>query len=125
MLEDAIAILGDRQACLGREMTKVHEEIACAKLSALAARFAEGPVRGEITLAIASASGTAEHSSRNRTASAPEPLATAVTRLVDAGWDRKEAMRHVARQRGMSRRAVYQAVLRARGTTTRGPGQEE
>lgn len=125
MLEDAIAILGDREACLGREMTKVHEEIICAKLSSLEAHFGEGPVRGEITLAIAGASGTKQRSYRRRATSTIEPLPTAVARLVDAGWDHKEAMRHVARRRGMSRRAVYQAVLRARGATSRGPDEEE
>src|SRR5215467_2082886 len=51
-IADAQAILGDRPACLAREVTKLHEEFRRGKLSALAASLAERPARGEITLLI-------------------------------------------------------------------------
>jgi len=47
------SILGDREAVVAREMTKVHEEFARGTLSALLAEFASRTPRGEITLVVA------------------------------------------------------------------------
>src|SRR5258708_21644975 len=52
---DALEILGDRPACLAREVTKLHEEFLRGKLSELSASLDEKPVRGEITLLIGAA----------------------------------------------------------------------
>src|SRR5437588_4080736 len=51
-IADALEILGDRPACLAREVTKLHEEFLRGKLSDLSASLKERPARGEITLLI-------------------------------------------------------------------------
>src|SRR5215469_18942564 len=51
-LDAALEVLGDRPACLAREVTKMHEEFRRGTLSELAASLAERPARGEITLLI-------------------------------------------------------------------------
>src|SRR5262250_2259875 len=51
-LADAREILGDRTACLAREVTKLHEEFRRGTLSELIASLSDKPVRGEITLLI-------------------------------------------------------------------------
>src|SRR5271165_1434268 len=51
-LADAHEILGDRPACLAREVTKMHEEFRRGSLAELLASLAEKPARGEITLLI-------------------------------------------------------------------------
>src|SRR6266576_6515572 len=51
-IADALEILGDRPACLAREVTKIHEEFRRATLAELSASLDEKPVRGEITLLI-------------------------------------------------------------------------
>ena len=51
LLEDARETLGARRACVARELTKIHEEVARGTLEELAERFADG-ARGEITLVI-------------------------------------------------------------------------
>src|SRR5205814_1069852 len=48
-LSDLRAALGDRPALVGRELTKVHEELARGTLSDLARRFS-GEVRGEVVI---------------------------------------------------------------------------
>src|SRR5438093_8069515 len=48
-LIDAHEILGDRPACIAREVTKLHEEFRRGSLAELAASLAEKPARGEIT----------------------------------------------------------------------------
>jgi 16S rRNA (cytidine1402-2'-O)-methyltransferase len=123
-LDDALEILGDREAFLGREMTKIHEEFIAGRLSALCAAFAGRAVRGEIAFLVQGATeavGRAGEEAAERPADGPggatgadEPPAAAVLRLLQAGWDRKEAMRRVARERGISRRDVYRDMLRGR-----------
>src|SRR5258707_6076115 len=51
-IADAQEILGDRPACLAREVTKLHEEFRRGKLSELSTSLDERPARGEITLLI-------------------------------------------------------------------------
>jgi 16S rRNA (cytidine1402-2'-O)-methyltransferase len=63
-LADARAALGDREACLARNLTKPHERYQRGTLGELAAALeAEGTVRGECTIVIAGASEAvgAEH----------------------------------------------------------------
>ncbi|MFP6654021.1 MAG: 16S rRNA (cytidine(1402)-2'-O)-methyltransferase, partial [Myxococcota bacterium] len=54
-LGEIAEILGDRPACLARELTKKHEEILRDSASVLAAMLAETPPRGECTIVIAGA----------------------------------------------------------------------
>ena len=55
-LEDAAAVLGDREAAVGRELTKLHEEILRGPLAAVRAQLAaREQVRGEVVLVIAGA----------------------------------------------------------------------
>ena len=51
LLRAALETLGDRRACVAREMTKVHEEFIRGKLSQLCDRI-EGELRGECTVVI-------------------------------------------------------------------------
>ena len=53
-LRDALAVLGDREACVARNLTKPHERYQRGALSDLVEQLAaEGDVRGETTLLIA------------------------------------------------------------------------
>lgn len=52
-LADMAQVLGPRAAAVGRELTKLHEEMRRGDLEALAAHYAEeGPPRGEVTLVV-------------------------------------------------------------------------
>jgi len=105
---DAQEILGDRSACLAREVTKLHEEFRRGKLSELAASLAERPARGEITLLIAPEEGVVAGSQVGTSQS----IAARVEELMhQAKLDRKEALKVAAKERGLTRRAAYDAVL--------------
>jgi len=54
-LKAALAVLGDREAAVCLELTKLHERIERGHLSALSAAFAGKTVKGEVTLVIAGA----------------------------------------------------------------------
>jgi 16S rRNA (cytidine1402-2'-O)-methyltransferase len=100
---DLRAVLGNRPAVLARELTKVHEEFLRGGLDQLAATLAtrESASRGEFTIMVGKAVSPAPST---------EPLAEAVARLEQAGVPRMEAMKQVARERGLSKRDVYSAV---------------
>jgi 16S rRNA (cytidine1402-2'-O)-methyltransferase len=111
---DAREILGDRPACLAREVTKLHEEFRRGKLSQIAASLEERPARGEITLLI----GPAETSEAGSHADSAQSLAARVEELMhQAKLDRKDALKLAAKERGLTRRAAYNEMLRQR------PGQ--
>jgi len=103
-VSDARAILGDRPACLAREVTKLHEEFRRGSLSELSASLYEKPARGEITLLIGPL--PAEERAAQRDTS--QSLAERVDELIrQAKLDRKEALKLAAKERGLSKRAAY------------------
>ncbi len=101
-LDDVVALLGDRQVAVARELTKLHEEIWRGPASQAREYFSER-VRGEITLVIAGASKPArwdEAQVRER-----------AQQLMDEGLSHRQAAKQVAQLSGWTRRAVYQLVL--------------
>jgi 16S rRNA (cytidine1402-2'-O)-methyltransferase len=121
-LADLAAGLGaGRPAVLCRELTKTYEEIVRETLGGLVA-WADGrQVRGEITLVVggAPAGGTRAAAGAGEAAdgAAEEDgarLAAAVAAREAAGLPRAEALRAVAREHGLPRRAVFDAVTAAR-----------
>jgi len=112
-LADALEILGDRDACLGREMTKLHEELLTGTISTLIAAFEGREVRGEVAFLLAGGAPapSAATAPGGQNAVADESPARRVRRLIESGVDRKEALRQVARETGRSRRDLYRQVL--------------
>jgi len=111
-LAEMAVIFGDRSAAVCREMTKVHEEFLRGKLAQLAERLKPGPVRGEVTLVVAGASPRASQHADDAT------LREEVDReVLVAGKTRRDAVRTVARTRGLTKRLVYRA-LRGGGRIT-------
>src|SRR5271163_3235536 len=107
---DAQEILGDRTACLAREVTKLHEEFRRGKLSEIAQSLADRPARGEITLLIAPEESVVAGSQ----AGTSQSIAARVEELMhQAKLDRKEALKVAAKERGLTRRAAYGQLVAA------------
>jgi 16S rRNA (cytidine1402-2'-O)-methyltransferase len=105
---DARAILGDRPACLAREVTKIHEEFLRGTLSELAGALEEKPARGEITLLI----GAPPPGQSAINGDTSQSLADRVDELIrQAKLDRKEALKLAAKERGLTRREAYSKIL--------------
>jgi len=107
-LKDAHEILGEREAVVARELTKVHEEIKRGRLSKLASDYAdEKDTRGEIVLLI----------DRNVLGSAPVE-AVSIAALVDQfeqeGMDHRAALKKAARELGLSRAEAYRRLVSER-----------
>ena len=110
-VREAVEILGDRPACLAREVTKLHEEFVRGKLSEIAAALDERPARGEITLIL----GPSDASEGQAQGSSAQSLAARVEELMhQAKLDRKEALKLAAKERGLTRRAAYHQIAGSR-----------
>jgi 16S rRNA (cytidine1402-2'-O)-methyltransferase len=106
-VRDAIAVLGDRPACLARSLTKPHEHWQRGPLSAILADLeAEGEVRGEATLVIGGASEAAVASAE---AEADARL------LLEHAAPTRAVQELLASRHGLSRREAYALVLRLSG----------
>jgi 16S rRNA (cytidine1402-2'-O)-methyltransferase len=104
LLRDLVEVLGEREAFLCREATKLHEEYRAASLSALETELrAREAVRGEVTLVVGGAAPAGADSRAD-----PEELFEA---LVAAGATRREAVKQVARRLGLPAREVYRRTL--------------
>ena len=101
--------LGDREAALVRELTKLHEEVRRGPLSDLQAGVVARPPRGEIVLVVAGAgAGGAEGGAEPVGA---EELALRARRLMDEGIPRKDALVQVAQAAGVRKRDVFDALV--------------
>ena len=111
-LRDALAALVDalgaqRRACTARELTKKFEELRRTTLGDLLAHYREHEPRGEFVLIVAGADESAVAADDVEEMSLTERYAAHIAK----GLDKKEAMRRTAQELGISRRAVYQALL--------------
>ena len=114
-LSDAREILGEREAVVARELTKLHEEFARGRLGELAERFRAGaPARGEMVLLI-DRTPIVEESSAGENVS--ESVAARVAALEGEGLDQRAALKRAARELGLTRGEAYRRLVseRSRG----------
>ena len=103
-LEAVERTLGPRPVVVARELTKIHEEFLRGTAEEVRAQLAaRDSVKGEITLLIGRALGPAPDDT---------PVEEAVAALVEAGTGRMDAIKQVARKRGLCKREVYDRLLR-------------
>ena len=110
-LKDALDILGDREAVVARELTKIHEQYLRGSLSALSERFRSKDVaRGEIVLMI-SGFAPKRASVENDPAKAGEDILRQIHELENEGLNSKEALKKASREFGMKRAETYRLVV--------------
>jgi 16S rRNA (cytidine1402-2'-O)-methyltransferase len=98
--------LGDRPACVARELTKLHEEVVRGSLGELAERF-DSQVRGEVTVVVGGAAA-------EEGACDPVYLDDAIRERIAAGRSSREIAEELARDTGLPRREVYARVVALR-----------
>ncbi len=102
--------LGDRPAVLLRELTKKHETAVTSTLTGLLEKYEQEKPLGECVLVI---EGRSRESMEEESRRSWEALSVEehVHMYENEGNSRKEAMRLAARDRGVARREIYQALL--------------
>lgn len=104
-LENMLAIYGDRQVVLVRELTKLYEEYQRGSISELLEYIAENPLKGECLLIV---SGQDQAILTEAAAEDLDP-AELVSSLVEAGEKPNQAIKKVAKTYGLNRQEVYNA----------------
>lgn len=109
-LEELAGIFGERRLSVCRELTKKHETVFCATVSEALAYYRENEPKGECVLVL---EGKSFSQIRREEQRQWESLTVEehMERYLDAGMDRKEAMKQVAKDRGVSKREIYQSLL--------------
>ena len=110
-VKELLEALGDRELTVCRELTKKHEEKIQTTFSSLLSYYEEREPRGEYVLVICGKSR--EEIVKQQQASWEEmSIEDHMKHYEDQGVDHKEAMKLVAKDRGVSKRDIYQYLLK-------------
>src|SRR5579883_274975 len=101
-LADLAGGLGDREAAVCRELTKIHEEVRNGRLAELAQSCVTGDIKGEIVLVVGPPTPTEPVSAEHADALLRQALARASL---------KDAVDEAADATGLPRRQLYQRAL--------------
>jgi 16S rRNA (cytidine1402-2'-O)-methyltransferase len=112
-LEDIAAVLGTRDIVAARELTKMYEEVLRGTASQIAATLAtRDSIRGEFVILIGKSLAPPVEN---------VPIEDMIQSLIAAGVERMEAMKTVARERGLSKRDVYKLLSGPAGPKPKPP----
>lgn len=111
LLDDLIMTLGGaRRIALCRELTKKFEEVRIMSLKEAVSLYSEKEPRGEYVLVI-EGPGFEALALQEQESWTDIPIPDHVKIYMDQGLDKKEAMKRVAKDRGIPKSEVYRALL--------------
>lgn len=109
-LHELYEALGDRRATICRELTKKYETAFLTTLSGAIAHYEENEPKGECVIVLEGRS-IGELKEEGQAQWQEMSLEEHMEYYLSQGKDKKEAMKLVAKDRGLSKRDVYQALL--------------
>ena len=109
-LNELLEVLGNRKMTLCRELTKKHETAFASTIEDILKFYETQEPKGECVLVIEGKS-RAELVQQERAKWEEMTIAEHMEVYLSKGMDKKEAMKAVAKDRGVSKRDIYQALL--------------
>jgi 16S rRNA (cytidine1402-2'-O)-methyltransferase len=106
-LKDILAVLGDRETALVRELTKKHETVLRGKVSELMEILKNESPRGEYVIVLEGSKEVMVQEKPWESLSIDEHLQL----FISQGVDKKEAVKVVAKERGLPKREVYEVSI--------------
>jgi 16S rRNA (cytidine1402-2'-O)-methyltransferase len=107
-LVDLEVVLGDRQICAAREISKVHEEFVRGRISEVRAHFTAHEPRGEFVLVVAGQTVVSgQHWSQ-------EKLIEALQKEIQNGKKAKEIASELAGPSGWNKKEIYALVIQSK-----------
>ena len=98
----------ERVVVVGRELTKIHEEVRRGPLQAVLVHYRLHPPLGEVTLALAGLPAATRESPDEQTI---EFIQVAVREWLASGESRREVVRRVTAEFGLPRNDAYRLVM--------------
>ena len=108
-LGEMTEILGGRAMVLGRELTKIHEQILAGTAVDILSRLTDGSSKGEFCIAVAGAG----EEDLAQVEDQAELVAAFRIAMDDHGSDRRAALRTLARNTGRKKAALYRSLVEA------------
>lgn len=110
-LVELFDILGDRNISICRELTKKFEEIIRTTLKEASEKYMEEKARGEFVIVIEGARETEGPEDFNKI-----QIEDHVKIYTDLGYDQREALKLVAKDRGLPKSEVYRMLVKKKGS---------
>ena len=107
-LQDMLEVLGDREAVVGRELTKMYEEFLRGRLSVLAGEVQGREIRGEVAILVTPAE-------EPEVTGAPGMEELLQKYLASGEMSLKDAVKRVTNETGLHKSDVYAEALRIKG----------
>ena len=109
-LDAMLEVLGDREACASREITKLHEEHIRGRIRELVEAFKDKEPRGEFVICI---SGRTRQELIDEKAQAFSDMSIKehLMKVIDSGIAKKDAIAIVAKERDIPKKEVYRESL--------------
>ena len=96
---------GDRNIVLAREITKIHEEFLRMTIDEAISYYEQNDIKGEFVVLV---EGSKEEIKKESSTESVEDL---MNKYLDQGMDKKEAMKQVAKEKGIKKSDVYKELL--------------
>lgn len=106
-LGDMLNILGNRNICINRELTKKYQEIIRDNIQNCINILSERDIKGEFVIIVEGFTGEIEVLSKYDELNEREYVIS----LIEEGMNKKEAIKVVCKERNLSKNDVYQQVL--------------
>lgn len=109
-LKDILNVLGNRNICIARELTKIHEEYLHTTVKEAIEKIEQDGIRGEIVLLI---EGICEDVLKEQRQDEIKNIDSKelVLKYINDGIPKKEAIKMVAKQKGVNKNEVYQECI--------------
>ncbi|MCC6347875.1 MAG: 16S rRNA (cytidine(1402)-2'-O)-methyltransferase [Nitrospirales bacterium] len=114
-LSDMRTVFGERPAVVAKEITKMHETVVRGALSGVISSLEAGVIAGEYVIMV--------EGKRKESAGMEEVLGE-IRALLRRGKGRKEAVKQVAEEYGLSRKELYDRSLHEKGSEGGGQGED-
>lgn len=105
-LKDMHACFGDRKITVARELTKKYEEFLYTTISGAIAHFQQNPPKGEFVLVVEGAKTSQNHSVFDNMS-----VLEHINYYTASGMEKKDAIKKVAQDRGVSKREIYAQTI--------------
>jgi len=104
-LDDISEVMGkQRKIAVARELTKLHEEVVRGEVSLVKEKFTDQPPRGELCIVISA-------QEKQPGAKDIEIIVNEVEKLIENGWEKKEAFKLKAKETRISKSIIYNYYL--------------
>ncbi len=109
-LKDMYEVFGERNICICRELTKIHEEYRNTTFKEAINKIEQDGIKGEIVLIVEGMNEVELEEIKMRELSKKDPVEM-VKEYIESGLDKKDAIKKVAKELGVNKNEIYKQCI--------------